>query len=83
MDTFLQDLRFTLRTYRHDLGFTVVAVLILGLGIGANTTVFTVVNSILFRPLPFADQERLVWIYNHDRDEGLSRIDPMVALRTT
>ena len=79
LDSLFQDLRFTLRTCRRDLGFTVVAVLILGLGIGANTTVFTVVNAILLRPLPFADPDRLVWIYNLDRDKGPSATTTRVA----
>ena len=58
----MQDLRFTFRTLRRDCGFTIVAVLILGLGIGANIVVFSVVNTILLRPLPFRDPERLVRI---------------------
>src|SRR5262252_1173434 len=58
----MQDLRFTFRTLRRDCGFTIVAVLILTLGIGANIAVFSVVNTILLRPLPFRDAERLVRI---------------------
>jgi predicted permease len=61
-EAFMQDLRFTFRTLRRDCGFTIVAVLILGLGIGANIAVFSVVNTILLRPLPFRDPERLVRI---------------------
>ena len=61
-EAFVQDLRFTFRTLRRDCGFTIVAVLILGLGIGANIAVFSVVNTILLRPLPFRDPERLVRI---------------------
>ena len=62
LDVFLQDLRFTLRTLRRDRAFTTVAVLILGLGIGANVVVFSVVNTILLRPLPFPNSHELVWI---------------------
>ncbi len=64
LDVLVQDLRYTFRTLRHDAGFTVFAVLIIGLGIGAGTTVFSAVNALLIRPLPFKDAARLVWIYN-------------------
>jgi predicted permease len=68
-----QDLRHAFRTLRRDAGFTVFAILILGLGIGGSCTIFRVVNALLFRPMPFADPNRLVWIANFDRDgEGLS-----------
>jgi putative ABC transport system permease protein len=62
LDSFVRDLRYSFRTLRKDLAFTVVAVLILGLGIGANTAVFSVVNTILLRPLPFPHAGKLVWI---------------------
>jgi tetrahydromethanopterin S-methyltransferase subunit F len=67
----VQDLRYTLRTLRRDAGFAMFAIGIAGLGIGASSTVFSVVNALLLRPLPFADPERLVWIANHDTS-GLS-----------
>jgi predicted permease len=67
----LHDLRFTFRTLRRDIAFTVFAVLIVGLGIGASATVFSVVNALLLRPLPFREPERLVWVANKDT-AGLS-----------
>jgi len=72
LDSFLQDLRYTLRTLRRDAGFTTFAILIVGLGIGASSTVFSIVNALLLRPLPFRDPSRLVWIANHDETGGLS-----------
>jgi len=65
LDSLLQDLRYTFRTLRRDVAFTTFAILIVGLGIGASTTLFSVVNTLLLRPLPFRDPERLVWIANH------------------
>lgn len=61
-DKLRQDLRYTLRTLRRDRGFTAVSVLILALGIGANIVVFSLINTILLRPLPFADPAKLTWI---------------------
>ena len=66
LDSFRQDLRYTLRTLTRDPAFTAFAILIVGLGIGASATVFSVVNTLLIRPLPFASPDRLVWITNHD-----------------
>jgi predicted permease len=68
-----QDLRHAFRTLRRDAGFTTFAILTLGLGIGGSCTIFSVVNALLVRPLPFTSPDRLVWIWNNDRDsEGLS-----------
>jgi predicted permease len=71
-DSLLQDLRYTFRTLGRDAGLTTFAVLIVGLGIGASSTVFSIVNALLLRPLPFRDPSRLVWIANHDDTGGLS-----------
>ena len=71
MSAFLQDLRYTLRTLRRDAGFAAFVVAIVGLGIGATTTVFSVVNAVLLRPLPFSQPKQLVWIVNH-QTTGLS-----------
>ncbi|MGE5326491.1 MAG: ABC transporter permease [Deltaproteobacteria bacterium] len=62
LDKLKQDLGYALRTLGRDRGFAIVAVLILGVGIGANTAVFSVVDTLLLRPLPFANPQRLVWI---------------------
>jgi predicted permease len=62
LDILLQDLRYTLRTLRRDRGFTLIAILILALGIGANIAVFSVVNTLMLRPLPLRDPARLLWI---------------------
>ena len=72
VDMLIQDMRYTFRSLRRDGVFTLVAVLILALGIGANSTVFSVVNTILLRPLPFQDPQRLVWIEGPPKGCGLS-----------
>jgi len=72
LDILLQDLKYTVRTLVREPGFTIVAVLILALGIGANIAVFSVVNTILLRPLPFRDARELVWIAPPPQKCGLS-----------
>jgi predicted permease len=66
MSDLMQDLRQSFRGMRRDAGFTAFTILIAGLGIGASSTVFSVVNALLLRPLPFRDPGRLVWITNGD-----------------
>ena len=70
-EMFWTDLRYGLRTLRRDASFTIFAVLIVGLGLGASAAVFSVVNALLLRPLPFPDARQLVWISNV-ADDGVA-----------
>ena len=67
---FLEDLRIASRLFRRNPSFTFVCVLTLGLGIAANTTVFTVANALVLKGLPFEDPDRVVHIYEFDRSKG-------------
>jgi len=71
-DRLKQDLRYTLRSLRHDPGFTAVSLAILTLAVGANIAVFSVVNTLLLRPLPFPKAHELVWIAPPPGECGLS-----------
>jgi predicted permease len=79
MEQIVQDLRYAGRTLAKNPGFAIFATLIIGLGIGASVTVFSVVNSLLFRPLPFSDPDRLVWVENGGKEGDRSGLTVQVG----
>ena len=70
LESILQDPRYAVRTLWRDLGFAIFTILIIGLGVGASSTVFSVLNSLLVKPLPFKDPNSLVWVANKTDTEG-------------
>jgi predicted permease len=74
LDTLLRDIRYTLRTLWRDRAFAAIAILILALGIGANIAVFSIINTLLLRPLPFANSNQLAWL---DSNRGLGGLSSM------
>jgi predicted permease len=73
LEGILADARYAVRRIRREAGFTTVAVLTLAIGIGANTTIFTFVNAVLLRPLPYPDSDRLVVLHEHT----LNSVEPL------
>src|SRR5207253_563040 len=69
----MRDVRHAFRALTRDPGFTLAALLALALGIGANTAVFSVINGVLLRPLPYADSERLAMIFDSFTQQGMER----------
>ena len=79
MDTLLQDIRFGWRVLRRSPGFTVAATLALAIGVGATTAVFTLLDRVVLRPLPYPEAERLVMVWEANDAKGLphERISPV------
>jgi putative ABC transport system permease protein len=82
MDTLLQDIRFGWRLLRRTPGFTAAAVLALAVGIGATTAIFSVLDRVVLRPLPYSDPDRLTMVWDVDNAKGLphERISPVTFL---
>jgi putative ABC transport system permease protein len=72
MNTFFQDIRYGLRMLLKHKGFTAVAVMALGLGIGANTAIFSLVNGMLLRPLPFPNPEKIIYFEGQNPSKGIT-----------
>jgi predicted permease len=70
----MQELRFAIRQLRKNAGFALTTILTLALGIGATTAIFSLVNAVLLRPLPFPEQDRLMWV--HQQDHSLPGVMP-------
>jgi len=77
LEEFGDDVRFAFRQLRGSPGFTLVATLTLALGIGANSAIFALADATLMRPLPFADPDRLVWMWESRNGQGRTMLNPL------
>src|SRR5229473_1309835 len=68
MESLFKDVRYGLHNLVKHPGFTAIALITLALGIGANTAIFSLVNAVMLRPLPYQDPDRLVWVYGNIRN---------------
>src|SRR5213595_3230380 len=71
----MNEIRFALRQIRKSPGFTVIAVLTLALGIGLNTSIFSLIDDLFLRPLPFKEPQRLVRMYSNARERNLLELN--------
>ncbi len=69
VEMFLQNMRISMRTLTRTPGFALLSILVIAIGIGANVALFTVVRSVLLKPLPFKEPERLIRLYEHSSDD--------------